>query len=821
MTITIDTNLTAQCPFGGQLSPGITIGSGVSLLLVGVNCYGAGSNIRLDSSDGTDGTPLSSAGGVSAGFAVSSAQLFYLVNPSAGAHTIWTPNTTVAWLMTLKGTDTSTPFGTMVTSGSGTPYGNPESLTVSSPSGGLVVDVLGCSALDAIPTPNGSQTVLANDATDSGGALQLNGSYKFGSGSVTMSWSGSGIIGAAIAVAINPASGSPSPVTGSGTIALARPNLSGTSGSTTPSTITVDAIATGTTPGNDVLTSSITVGSLTNGILIVGLNCYDGVTAVRLDSSSGTLFTEFGGAIAAFHRVAQWFYLLNPPSGSHNIYVDGNFGSGYAISFSGVHQTTPFGTEATTAAFTNPESLTVTSPTNGVVIDILGFGVGDGTPVKDASQTIIANDVLESTFSGARLSGSYKAGSGSVTMTWSGSAIAGVARAVPLQPAGVSGGPSPVSGSGSVSVSPPALAGVSRGATGFTSSFSGNRLWIGAAQSGTAAGGFSNRRFQVVRGYHPLAAVQSFPSYSGTGSLAVPRPTFASTTHKQSVTGTGVIAVRRPTIFTPSSGAYPNEPAGFTLLTHQTFDSTLVNSGFDYNTGVTLVDLAATGNSPYPPVGNTNVAQWFFFAGLPGGTSPANYGHLSYPQWQTVKPRQQYQSFWIRLSDNWAPPPETGAQKLNFIFIDKDGGNHLGWAIPEMSPSLSTDGPAPNWTSYTMHHVLEDIVGTASGGTGTVSLTNNIYPGDDARNLINPHVWNRLESLIVINTPGLNYDGICRWWVNGVLLGDHTDICWTTDTDANVQWGTDYWSPTYGGATSPCPNDQYMWVKDIYISGAP
>ena len=197
--------------------------------------------------------------------------------------------------------------------------------------------------------------------------------------------------------------------------------------------------------GNHAFTGTITVGTLTNGILLCALNCFDnndhlGATAVRLDSSSGTLFTQLGSIVVlagTSTRRAQLFYLLAPSAGSHSIFVESSYANGGAVlsSWSGVDQTNPFGTRVS-GTFTGggAESLTATSPTGGVVVDVLGTQFNDATPTVGGSQTSLGIVAGLAQGSADVVSSSYQVASGSVMMAW-GSATESAAIAVALQPA--------------------------------------------------------------------------------------------------------------------------------------------------------------------------------------------------------------------------------------------------------------------------------------------------------------------------------------------------------------------------------------------------
>lgn len=183
--------------------------------------------------------------------------------------------------------------------------------------------------------------------------------------------------------------------------------------------------ATGTAQRDDsggtsgVLTGSITIGTLTNGILIVCSNIFEAATSVRLDSSSGSLFTQIGTTQTnSVDREAQAWYLLNPPSGSHSIYVAGPYVMGAVImsSWSGVDQTTPIFTNTGSTFSGTSTTLTITNTTGGVAIDCLATKDTTPTPTKDANGTLIGllNNASSTHWAGSQ----YWVHDGSTTLSW-------------------------------------------------------------------------------------------------------------------------------------------------------------------------------------------------------------------------------------------------------------------------------------------------------------------------------------------------------------------------------------------------------------------
>jgi hypothetical protein len=149
-----------------------------------------------------------------------------------------------------------------------------------------------------------------------------------------------------------------------------------------------------------------------NRVLIVFVNklsaaisgvTYNGVSLANLWDYDGT-----GNDNSAW-------YLINPPTGAHTVEI--TFSSSLtgvvtaAASYTGVHQTTAFGTVATAQAYNTTPSVNVSSATGEVVIDACGTG---STLAAAEGQT----ERFNSNYFSVRLAGSDKPGASSVTMSW-------------------------------------------------------------------------------------------------------------------------------------------------------------------------------------------------------------------------------------------------------------------------------------------------------------------------------------------------------------------------------------------------------------------
>ena len=246
---------------------------------------------------------------------------------------------------------------------------------------------------------------------------------------------------------------------------------------------------------------------------------------------------------------------------------------------------------------------------------------------------------------------------------------------------------------------------------------------------------------------------------------------------------------------------HPNEPAGMTPLAVQSFDS-LENSYFSASTqGGTNYSIVV---DPTSPTGSKNVGQIKFPAGFGSGAAPsAIYSRAAYRS----KPRTIYVSFWVKVSKNWVGNA-AGANKVLYMRVDGDNrGSFELFAMGGLDPSEQTLAPMI---------VVQNVVvtpGAGPSGSPSVVLTANQQPYRKSI-AIERGVWGHYEVLATMNTPG-QADGGIKWWWNGKLYGDYTGhVDWKGSAFTDV-----YWDPTYGGSGPPVPVDQYMWMKDLYVSG--
>lgn len=157
--------------------------------------------------------------------------------------------------------------------------------------------------------------------------------------------------------------------------------------------------------------------------------------------------------------------------------------------------------------------------------------------------------------------------------------------------------------------------------------------------------------------------------------------------------------------------------------------------------------------------------------------------------------REVYTAWWIKISPNWHPNP-AGGGKITFLWVTPNGqgqvytnlyhkgGNEVaGWASgPPYRIGVNTE-----WEPYAQKIWLPNVTTT----------------------FVNPGEWYLLEFYYRWGTAG---DGIIRWWVDGVLNGDHTTVAFPSGGLGFTQFE---YAPTI---QVPPPMEQYMYIDHTYIS---
>lgn len=165
-----------------------------------------------------------------------------------------------------------------------------------------------------------------------------------------------------------------------------------------------------------------TVGPGLDHLLVVGVSLRGGETVTGITYSGQSLTLLGARSNSGNHIRAEIWYLVAPPVGTGSVTVNlsgrAQFVSG-AVSFTGVLQTSPLGpffSNASTGQGLTDPTLTMTSATGEVALDVLSVEGGSQFPIAGAGQTEIWNAAFGGPITGAS---STQPGAAGLTTSWS------------------------------------------------------------------------------------------------------------------------------------------------------------------------------------------------------------------------------------------------------------------------------------------------------------------------------------------------------------------------------------------------------------------
>jgi len=228
----------------------------------------------------------------------------------------------------------------------------------------------------------------------------------------------------------------------------------------------------------------------------------------------------------------------------------------------------------------------------------------------------------------------------------------------------------------------------------------------------------------------------------------------------------------------PPAQPWPNEPAGFTVLTDQPWDA-LASLGWKH---VNRSSQSRIVQDPTAPLSPHNVLEDFYPAGYVGGGEPA-------VDFFRLGSTELFIGFWWKASPNWQGHPSDNTNKLAFVWTQQG----TDWIIAMWG---NPGGP------YDLR--------TLNEGMGIDEwLTPNRGNGQ-----VVPGTWYRIEWYVRLATePGAN-NGMSRWWINGQLVGDYANI----NTSRATQIVQFEFAPTWGGLAGVKQHDDYFRYDNAHLS---
>ena len=226
-----------------------------------------------------------------------------------------------------------------------------------------------------------------------------------------------------------------------------------------------------------------------------------------------------------------------------------------------------------------------------------------------------------------------------------------------------------------------------------------------------------------------------------------------------------------------SASAWPNEPAGFVTLTDQPWNVT-VGSGWNRRAGGTDV-IFSDATAPMSPA---NVLKYIYPIGLVDGVAPAT-------QYYPVSTKEIFIGLWWKPSNPWQGDI-SNVNKIQFLQV-QNSSVYMAMYGPKGGP-----------------YELRSDVQWPEQGTGW--LTPNVNSG-----VVTLGQWHRLEWYLKYESVYGRGDGIIRWWMDGVLVGNYTNIKFPND-NGFVEYQI---SPTWGGNTGDIKTETDSYSFDhSYLS---
>ncbi len=272
-----------------------------------------------------------------------------------------------------------------------------------------------------------------------------------------------------------------------------------------------------------------------------------------------------------------------------------------------------------------------------------------------------------------------------------------------------------------------------------------------------------------------------------------PTPTPASDSDDVSCSSEVVDALHR-------DGALRHEPRGFSTVTCLHFDGTPGGDGAEGFAGIPPRAAVQPGWRPGEqehlqvvtdpgPDRDDRVAEARFPRGWEGGYAPVWINR----DIDDAQLTRVYLSFRLRISENWQGHPVN--DKILYVWTH---------GKPVVFPVYVGGGSYPLRTEVRIQDVPD----------GGRNLRANAGPDPIERGR-----WHRWEVLLVANTGG-RFDGEVHWWIDGSKAGQYRDLRFGMSDQSKI-WELVSWRPIWGGAGGVVREDQYMWIDDLYVSGAP
>jgi hypothetical protein len=149
--------------------------------------------------------------------------------------------------------------------------------------------------------------------------------------------------------------------------------------------------------------------------------------------------------------------------------------------------------------------------------------------------------------------------------------------------------------------------------------------------------------------------------------------------------------------------------------------------------------------------------------------------------------REVYAGWSVKWSPNWTCSP-AGCGKVAFFRTPGEGVVYMNYGDFGRTSNPKSISVSTHWASH----------------------DERVWPANRALTTITPGSWHRIGWYHKYPSSSSNADGVMRWWVDGVLNGEYTDVRFPNSGFTQFEF-----APTL---QNPPPAEQYMYIDHTQIS---
>ena len=264
---------------------------------------------------------------------------------------------------------------------------------------------------------------------------------------------------------------------------------------------------------------------------------------------------------------------------------------------------------------------------------------------------------------------------------------------------------------------------------------------------------------------------------------------------------------------------YPNQPANLARLAEDDFAAfpgvagvlgTLAGNFFSQQSPSTHMSIVS---DPTALVAPKSALQVDFEQGTVAGYETAT-GYRQFGGWDgpnllsNTEYSEYYESTMFKI-----PTPDFETQAV--------GVKILGyWGVGNNNQSLATGtGPTDLYAVMRGSGKGTSIMSSWNLDMYTQGISTTVLPQNmNLSTKITAGTWHQFETYMKLNTIGQS-NGIWKWWLDGVLIGDYENMQFINASHSSGFWGR-YMNLVWGGqGGTPKTRTDYIWFGHMYMSG--